>query len=119
MGDLSPWRIYLCKRGCRLNVTPAWAGAAREGGTRGSRKKASPVSHFRGEVKRYFLPFVKIFWLRLIINKSNDEAEGNNYHEISCSSCSFFTRPEVWFNQRSAVVLSKTTRLYWIIIFLN
>ena len=66
-----------------------------------------------------FTPVIKICWLRLIINKSNDKAEGNNYHEISCSSCSFFMRPEFWFNQRSAVVLSKTTLLYWIIIFLN
>ena len=77
------------------------------------------VSLFPAEVKRYFPSFIKIGWLRLIINKSNNEAEGNNYHEISRSSCSFFMRPEFWFNQRSAVVLSKTTRLYWIIIYLN
>ncbi|MCG5128326.1 hypothetical protein L2X78_12130 [Enterobacter mori] len=47
---------------------------------------------FPAEVKRYFPSFIKICWLRLIINKSNNEAEGNNYHEISRSSCSFFMR---------------------------
>lgn len=54
MGDLSPWRIYLCQRGWCLSAASAWACAQRAGEHAAHAGNASGES-FYGKMETLFV----------------------------------------------------------------